>query len=135
MSDNHRCPITASERPLGFAGLQLNSDQFVAKRYEASFTSDTDNVRGHTAIVDFIFPDDSSSHSLKSIDVADPPIGSYDQKSIGNQGIPVELALLSILSDVLLPSHQASLPRECADHSVEGTHGQQVTHDRFSQAF
>src|SRR5215469_4701868 len=79
-----------------------------------------------------MLPEDDSRRSLKSIDVANLPIGPYDEKPVGDQGIPVELALLSILSNVVLPFNRTGLPIESTDHSITRTHDKQVTHDRGS---
>jgi hypothetical protein len=45
----------------------------------------------------------------------------------------VELALLSVLSDVVIPFDRAGLPVESTDHAITGADDKQVTHDRGSE--
>jgi len=44
----------------------------------------------------------------------------------------VELALFSVLSDVVIPFDRAGLPVESTDHAITGADDKQVTRDRGS---
>ena len=57
-------------------------------------------------------------------------VGSDDHKFVGNEGVPVKLALVSVLGNVILPFHFSGLLVQSADPAVARTYDKEITHDR-----
>jgi len=57
-------------------------------------------------------------------------ISSDDHKFVGDEGVPVKLALVPILRNVIFPFHLAGFLVESADPAVARAYDKEITHDR-----